>query len=71
MKFGRWLPWIYALPMIVFVVGIFAYPIATLFLYSVQNVGTVGLRQLEFRGAQTISATSSAMRCSPRRSSTT
>ncbi len=40
MKVGRWLPWIYALPMIVFVIGIFAYPIATLFLYSFQNVAT-------------------------------
>jgi ABC-type sugar transport system permease subunit len=39
-KVSRWVPWIYALPMIVFVVGIFAYPIATLFLYSVQNVAT-------------------------------
>jgi ABC-type sugar transport system permease subunit len=39
-KVGRALPWIYALPMIVFVVGIFAYPIATLFLYSLHNVAS-------------------------------
>jgi len=39
-KVGARLPWIYALPMIVFVVGIFAYPIAMLFRYSLQNVAT-------------------------------
>jgi len=49
-KFNRWLPWIYALPMIVFVMGIFAYPIATLFLYSVQNVGTSAYAASSFAG---------------------
>jgi ABC-type sugar transport system permease subunit len=49
-KFGRWLPWIYALPMLVFIVGIFAYPIATLFLYSVQNVGTSAYMPSTFAG---------------------
>ena len=51
MKFNRWLPWIYALPMIVFVMGIFAYPIATLFLYSVQNVGTSAYAASSFAGS--------------------
>lgn len=50
MKFNRWLPWIYALPMIVFVMGIFAYPIATLFLYSVQNVGASAFASSSFAG---------------------
>ena len=50
MKFGRWLPWIYALPMLVFIVGIFAYPIAMLFLYSVQNVGTSAYMPSSFAG---------------------
>jgi putative chitobiose transport system permease protein len=49
-KFGRWLPWIYALPMLVFIVGIFAYPITTLFLYSVQNVGTSAYMPSTFAG---------------------
>jgi ABC-type sugar transport system permease subunit len=49
-KFGRWLPWLYALPMIVFIVGIFAYPIAMLFLYSVQNVGTSAFMPSSFAG---------------------
>jgi len=49
-KFNRWLPWIYALPMIVFVMGIFAYPIATLFLYSVQNVGTSAYAASSYAG---------------------
>jgi len=49
-KFNRWLPWIYALPMIVFVMGIFAYPIATLFVYSVQNVGTSAYAASSFAG---------------------
>ena len=40
MKVSARLPWIYALPMIVFVFGIFAYPIATLFRYSLQTVAT-------------------------------
>jgi putative chitobiose transport system permease protein len=39
-KVSRWLPWIYALPMIAFVIGIFAYPILSLFRYSLENVGT-------------------------------
>ena len=50
MKVGRWLPWIYALPMIVFVIGIFAYPIATLFRYSLQNVGTSAFMPSTFAG---------------------
>ncbi len=50
MKFGRWLPWIYALPMLVFVVGIFAFPIVTLFRYSVQNVGTSAFMPSTFAG---------------------
>ncbi len=50
MKVNRWLPWIYALPMIVFVMGIFAYPIATLFLYSVQNVGASAYAASSFAG---------------------
>lgn len=50
MKFNRWVPWIYALPMIVFVMGIFAYPIATLFLYSVQNVGASAFASSSFAG---------------------
>ena len=50
MKVNRWIPWIYALPMIVFVVGIFAYPIATLFLYSVQNVGASANAASSFAG---------------------
>ncbi len=50
MKVNRWLPWIYAMPMIVFVMGIFAYPIATLFLYSVQNVGTSAYAASSFAG---------------------
>jgi ABC-type sugar transport system permease subunit len=49
-KFNRWVPWIYALPMIVFVMGIFAYPIATLFLYSVQNVGASAFASSSFAG---------------------
>jgi ABC-type sugar transport system permease subunit len=36
--------------MIVFVMGIFAYPIATLFLYSVQNVGTSAFAASSFAG---------------------
>ena len=36
--------------MIVFVVGIFAYPIAMLFLYSVQNVGTSAFMPSSFAG---------------------
>jgi len=36
--------------MIVFVMGIFAYPIATLFLYSVQNVGTSAYTSSSFAG---------------------
>jgi ABC-type sugar transport system permease subunit len=39
MKVRPWLPWLYAAPMIFFVVAIFAYPIVTLFRYSLQNVG--------------------------------
>ena len=50
MKVGRWLPWVYALPMIVFVVGIFAYPIATLFRYSLQNVATSAFMPSTFAG---------------------
>jgi len=50
MKVGRWLPWIYATPMIVFIVGIFAYPIATLFRYSVQNVGASDVAPSTFAG---------------------
>lgn len=50
MKLNRWLPWIYASPMIVFVMGIFAYPIATLFLYSVQNVGASAFAASSFAG---------------------
>jgi ABC-type sugar transport system permease subunit len=38
------------LPMIVFVMGIFAYPIATLFLYSVQNVGASAFASSSFAG---------------------
>jgi ABC-type sugar transport system permease subunit len=49
-KVGRWLPWIYALPMIVFVIEIFAYPIATLFRYSLQNVGTSAFMPSTFAG---------------------
>jgi len=49
-KVGRWLPWIYALPMIVFVIGIFAYPIATLFRYSLQNVATSAFMPSTFAG---------------------
>jgi len=49
-KVGRWLPWIYALPMMVFVVGIFAYPIATLFRYSLQNVATSAFMPSTFAG---------------------
>jgi len=49
-KFGRWLPWIYALPMLVFVIGIFAFPIVTLFRYSVQNVGTSAFMPSTFAG---------------------
>jgi ABC-type sugar transport system permease subunit len=36
--------------MLVFIVGIFAYPIATLFLYSVQNVGTSAFMPSSFAG---------------------
>jgi ABC-type sugar transport system permease subunit len=49
-KVNRWLPWIYALPMIVFVIGIFAYPIATLFLYSAQNVAPSAFASSTFAG---------------------
>ena len=50
MKVGRYLPWLYALPMIVFVVGIFAYPIATLFLYSTQSVAAAADTPASFVG---------------------
>ncbi|HZT20312.1 MAG TPA: sugar ABC transporter permease [Dongiaceae bacterium] len=50
MKVSRWLPWIYALPMIVFVVGIFAYPILSLFRYSVENVGTSAYQPTTYAG---------------------
>ena len=50
MKVGRWLPWIYALPMMVFVVAIFAYPIVTLFRYSVENVATSAFMSSSFAG---------------------
>jgi len=50
LKVSRWLPWIYALPMIVFVVGIFAYPILSLFRYSVENVGTSAYQPTTYAG---------------------
>jgi ABC-type sugar transport system permease subunit len=50
MKVGRWLPWLYALPMIVFVVGIFAYPIVNLFRYSLLNVATSSTGVSTFAG---------------------
>ena len=40
MKVGRFTPWVYAAPMLVFVGAIFAYPIVTLVRYSLENVGT-------------------------------
>jgi len=49
-KVSRWLPWIYALPMIVFVVGIFAYPIASLFRFSLENVSTSAFQPSSFAG---------------------
>jgi ABC-type sugar transport system permease subunit len=39
MRVGRFIPWAYAAPMLVFVAAIFAYPIVTLVKYSLQNVG--------------------------------
>jgi ABC-type sugar transport system permease subunit len=40
MKINRWLPWLYATPMIIFVGAIFAYPIVSLFRYSVETVSS-------------------------------
>jgi len=40
MKVGRLTPWVYAAPMLAFVVAIFAYPIVSLVRYSLENVGT-------------------------------
>src|SRR5439155_13168669 len=40
MKVGRFTPWVYAAPMLVFVGAIFAYPIVTLVRYSLEDVGT-------------------------------
>jgi putative chitobiose transport system permease protein len=40
MKVGRFTPWAYAAPMLIFVGAIFAYPIVTLVRYSLENVGT-------------------------------
>lgn len=38
-RFERWLPWLYSLPMLVFVGGVFTYPILSLLKYSVEHVG--------------------------------
>ena len=38
MKVKGWLPWLYAAPMIFFIGMVFAFPVALLFKYSVQNV---------------------------------
>jgi putative chitobiose transport system permease protein len=40
MKVRRGVPWLYAAPTLLFVLGIFAYPIVTLVRYSFENVGT-------------------------------
>ena len=40
MRVGRFTPWAYAAPMLVFVGAIFAYPVVQLFRYSLENVGT-------------------------------
>jgi ABC-type sugar transport system permease subunit len=40
MRVGRFTPWGYAAPMLVFVAAIFAYPIVSLVRYSLENVGT-------------------------------
>jgi raffinose/stachyose/melibiose transport system permease protein len=50
LRVNRWLPWLYAAPMIVFVGVIFAYPIASLFRYSVQNVGQSAFLPTTFAG---------------------
>ena len=44
------MPWVYALPMIAFVGAIFAYPMVSLFKYSVQNVGTSDYVPTTFAG---------------------
>lgn len=48
MRMNRWLPWLYAAPMIVFVGAIFAYPIATLLRYSLQVDATADLPATAF-----------------------
>ena len=40
MRVGRFTPWAYAAPMLVFVAAIFAYPVVQLPRYSLENVGT-------------------------------
>jgi ABC-type sugar transport system permease subunit len=40
MKVGRWIPWAYAAPMLLFVGAIFGYPAVMLVRYSFQDVGT-------------------------------
>ena len=40
MRVGRFTPWAYAAPMLVFVAAIFAYPVVQLARYSLENVGT-------------------------------
>ncbi len=40
MKTGRWVPWAYVAPTLLFIAAIFAYPVVMLVRYSFQNVGT-------------------------------
>lgn len=50
MKVRYWLPWIYALPMIAFIGMIFAFPVVSLFSYSLQNVSTSPATPSTFAG---------------------
>lgn len=47
----RWLPWVYSLPMVCFVMLIFSYPIVCLLKYSVEHVGQSAFSESRFVGA--------------------
>jgi ABC-type sugar transport system permease subunit len=50
MKVRRGVPWLYAAPTLLFVLGIFAFPIVTLVRYSLENVGTSAYVPTTFAG---------------------
>jgi ABC-type sugar transport system permease subunit len=49
-KVRYWLPWVYAAPMIVFIGMIFAFPVVSLFSYSLQSVSTSSTTPSTFVG---------------------